>query len=90
MKAILTILGVVYDDTKVWIRIHLPIDQINYDNKSQVHTTTDVRTTNLKSTNQGVEIVNDQCHNIQQESILSNTVTESDIYDNYSYTSCIN
>ena len=53
-------------------------------------TTTDVRTTNSKSTNQGVELANNQCHNIQQELILSNTVTESDIYDNCSYTSCIN
>ena len=32
----------------------------------------------------------DQCHNTHQELILSNTVTESDIYDNYSYTSRIN
>ena len=30
------------------------------------------------------------CHNTHQESILSNTVTESDIYYNYSYTSHIN
>ena len=86
MKAILTILGVVYDNTKVWIHINLHIDQVNNDNKSQVHTITDVRTTNNKSTNQGMEIADDRCHNIQQESILSNIVTESDIYDNYSYT----
>ena len=91
MKTILTIFGVIYDNTKVWIRINLCIDQVNYDNKSQVHTTTDVRTTNSKLTNQGVEITNNQCHNnIQQELILSNTVTESYIYNNYSYTSCVN
>ena len=43
-----------------------------------------------KPSNQGVKTANNQCHNIHQESILSNTVTESDIYDNYSYTSHIN
>ena len=37
-----------------------------------------------------MEITNNQCHNnIQQELILSNTVTESYIYNNYSYTSCV-
>ena len=33
---------------------------------------------------------NNQCHNIPQELILSNSVTESDIYNSYSYTSSIN
>ena len=90
LKDILTILGEVYDNSKVWIRINLRTDQVKCDNKSQAHTTTDVRTTSSKSTNQGVKITQDQCHNIQQESFLSNTVTENDIYDNCSYTSCIN
>ena len=67
LKAILTILGVVYNNTKG-----------------------DVRTTSSKSTNQEIEIADNQYHIIQQESILSNTVTENDIYDNYTYTSCIN
>ena len=67
LKAILTILGIVYNNTKVWININIRIDQVSYDNKSQVHTTNDVRTTNSKSTNQGVEKTDDQCHNIQQE-----------------------
>ena len=31
-----------------------------------------------------------QYYNTHQESILLNTVIESDIYDNYSYTSCVN
>ena len=74
----------------MWIYINLRNDQSNYDNKSQVHTTTNIRTTNSKSTNQGVEIANNQCHNIQQELIISNTVKENDIYDNYSSTSRIN
>ena len=55
LKAILTILGIIYDNTKVWIQINLRIDQVSYDNKSQVHTPTDVRTTNSKSTSKGVE-----------------------------------
>ena len=49
---------------------------------------------NDKPSNQGVKTADNQCHNIHQESSLSNTVTESDIYDSYSYsysyTSCIN
>ena len=44
LKAILTILGVVYDNTKVWTRIKLRTVQENYDNKSQANTTTDGRT----------------------------------------------
>ena len=64
LKTILTILGIVYNNTKVWIHINLHIDQVSYDNKSQVHITTIVRTTSSKSTNQGVEITEDQCHNI--------------------------
>ena len=43
-----------------------------------------------KLINQGVKITNDRYYNTHQKSILSNTVTESDIYDNYSYTSCVN
>ena len=79
LQGILTTLGIVYKNTKVWIHINLRIDQVSYDNQSQVHSTTNVRTTNSKSTNQGVKKVDNQCHNIQQESILLNTVTESDI-----------
>ena len=37
-----------------------------------------------------MKITNDRYYNTHQKSILSNTVTESDIYDNYSYTSCVN
>ena len=70
--------------------MNLRIDQANYATNSQVHATTDDRIVNDKSSNQRVKTANDQCHNIHQESILSNTVTESDIYDNYSYTSCVN
>ena len=40
--------------------------------------------------NQGVKTTNDQYYITHQKSILSNTVTESDIYINYSYTSYVN
>ena len=40
--------------------------------------------------NQGVKTINDQYYNMHQKSILLNTVTEIDIYDNYGYTSCVN
>ena len=86
-KDILTILEVVSKNTKEWIRINLCTDQVNYTTKSQVHTTTNARIAKNKSINQGGKIADDQCHNTHQELILSNTVTESDIYNNYSYTS---
>ena len=89
LKAIFIILRVVSKNTKEWIRMNIRTDQVNYATKSQLHTTTDARIANNKSTNQGVKTADDQCHNIHQELILSNTVTESDIYDNYSYTSPI-
>ena len=40
--------------------------------------------------NQGVKTFNDQYYSTHQKSILLNAVTESDIYDNYSYTPCVN
>ena len=89
MKAILTILGVTFENMKVWICKNLRNDQVNYATKSQVHTTTDTRIANNTSTNQGVETANDQYHKLHRELILSNTVTESNIQENYSYTSRI-
>ena len=46
--------------------------------------------TKYKLINQGVKINNNRYYNTHQKSILSNTVTESDIYNNYSYTLCMN
>ena len=37
-----------------------------------------------------MKTINNRYYNTHQRSILSNTVTESDIYNNYSYTSCVN
>ena len=70
--------------------MNLRTDHANYATNSKVHTTTDARIVNDKPSNQGVKTADDQFHNTHQESIPSNTVTESDIYDNYSYTSGIN
>ena len=50
----------------------------------------DLILTLYKLINQGVNSFNDQYYNTHQKSILSNTVTENDIYNNYSYTSCVN
>ena len=36
-----------------------------------------------------MKIINNRYYNKHQKLILSNTVTESDIYNNYSYTSCV-
>ena len=56
----------------------------------QEHTNYDTDKDRYKLINQGVKTTNVHYCNTDQESILSNTVTESDIYNNYSYTSCIN
>ena len=45
--------------------------------------------TKYKLINQGVKTFNDQYYNTHQKLILSNTVIESDIYNNYSHTSCV-
>ena len=39
--------------------------------------------------NQGVKTEDVQCYSTHQESILLDIVTKNDIYDNYSYTSCV-
>ena len=70
--------------------MNLRTDQANYTTNSQVHATDDARIVNDKPSNQGVKTANDQCYNTHQEPIPSNIVTESDIYDNYSYISRIN
>ena len=68
--------------------MNLCTTQANHTTNSLVHAATDVRRVNDKPSNQGVNTADDQCHNPHQESILSNIVTENDVYNNYSYTSC--
>ena len=43
-----------------------------------------------KLINQEVKTLNDWYYNTHQKSILSNTLTENNIYNNYNYTSCVN
>ena len=43
-----------------------------------------------KLINQGVKTTTNQYYITHQKLILSNTVTESDIYGSYSYISCVN
>ena len=89
-KAMFTILRVISKNTKEWICMNLRTNQAYYATNSKVHATTNARILNDKPSNQGVKMADDQCHNTHQESILSNTVTECDIYNKHSYTSRIN
>ena len=73
-----------------WLNISLHIDLTKYFTNQQEHTTNDTRYTKNELINQGVKTANIQYYNTHQESILSNLVTESDIYDNFSYASCVN
>ena len=70
--------------------MNLCITQTIYTANLLIPATTKARTMKDKPSNQGVKTANDQFHNTHQELIILNTVTESDIYDNYSYTSRIN
>ena len=45
--------------------------------------------TKYKLVNQRVKTINDRYYNTHQKLIISNTVTESDISNNYNYTSCV-
>ena len=56
----------------------------------QEHTHNGIDKEKYKLINQGVKTTNNQYYITHQKSILLNTVTESDIYNNYSYTSCVN
>ena len=89
-KAMLIILRIVSKNMKEWINMNLCNNQANYNTNLLIPATTEDRIVNDKPSNQGVKTADDQCHNTHQESILSNTVTGSDIYDNYSYTSRTN
>ena len=75
---------------KEWIRGNLRTDQINYTTDLQVHTTINARIATNELMNQGVHTRDVQYYSSHQESILSNIVTENDIYNNYSYALCVN
>ena len=73
-----------------WVDSDPHIILIKYITDHQEHTNIDTDKYRYKLINQGVKTTNNQYYNTHQTSILSSTVTESDIYDNYSYTSCVN
>ena len=85
-----TILGGVSKNMKKWIHGNLCTDQIKDTTGSQVHTTINARIATNELMNQGVDTRDVLCYSSHQELILSNIVTESDIYDNYRYISCVN
>ena len=72
-----------------WICGNLHTDQIKYITDPQVHTTNNARRATNELMNQRVNIDGVECYNTHQELILSDLVTESDIYDNYSDASCV-
>ena len=89
MKVSATFKGVLKNMIK-WVGSSLPIDLTNYNTNHQEHTTNNTGKAKNKLINQGVKTTYIHYYNTDQEQILSNIVTESDIYYNYSYNSCVN
>ena len=73
-----------------WLDSSLHTNWTKYITDHQKHTTNNTRKVKNELMNQGMKKVDTQYYNTYQGSILSNIVTESDIYNNYSYTSCDN
>ena len=73
-----------------WFDSNPHISLTKYNTDRQEHTNNEIDKKRYKLINQGVKTTNDQYYITHQESILSNTITESDIYNNYSYTSYVN
>ena len=78
-----------YIQLNEWICGNLHTDQIKYVTNSQVHTTNNARRATNELMNQGVKIDGIQYYNTHQELILLDLVTEGNIYNNYSYASCV-
>ena len=72
-----------------WFNSDPPIILTKCTTDHQDYTNNNTDKDRYKLMNQGVKTTNDRYYNTHQKSILSNIVTESDIYDNYSYTSCV-
>ena len=86
-KKVSTTLKRVLKNMSKWFDSNLHINLTKYITDYQEHTYNDKNKERYKLTNQGVKKTNDQYYITYQKSILSNTVTESDIYDNHSYIS---
>ena len=54
-----------------------------------MHTTNNARRATNELMNQGEKLDGIRCYSTHQELILLNLITESDIYNNYSYASCV-
>ena len=85
-----TILEEVLENMIDWLDISLPTDLINYNTDHQEYTTNYTRRAKNRLVNQRVKTTDVYYYNTDQESILLNIVIESDIYNNYSYNSCVN
>ena len=73
-----------------WLNISLYTDVTKFIADQQEDTTTNTRRAKNEFINQGVKTGNVQYYNTHQESIILNIVTESDIYNNYSYVLGVN
>ena len=89
-KKVSTILKGVLKNMTKWLDSSLHTNSTKYITDHQEHTNNDKGKEKNKLISPGVKTANNQYYNTHQELILSNTVTESDIYNNYSYTSCVN
>ena len=73
-----------------WLDISLPKDLTNHNTDHREHTTNNTKRSKNKLVNQGMKAIKVHYYNTDQELIISNIITESDIYNNYSYNSCVN
>ena len=78
-----------FKDISKWIRSNLHTNRIKCVTNSQIDTTKNAKRTTNELINQGVNKDGVQCYNTHQELILLDLITESDIYNNYSYASCV-
>ena len=89
LKNIFTIFEVIFKNMNEWIRSNLHINLIKYITDSQVHTTNNARRATNELMNQRVKTSSIQYYTTYQESILLDLVTQNDIYNYYSYASCV-
>ena len=88
-KNISIILKGVLKNTFEWLNSSLHTYLIKYITNQQEHKTNNTRKEKNELLNQGVKTTNVQYYNIYQQSILSHTVIQNDVQDNYSYASCV-
>ena len=89
LKNIITVMEGAFKNMNNWIRSNLHRNLIKYVTDSQMHTTNNAIQVTNKLMKQGVKQNGIQYYNIHQALILSDLVTESDIYDNLSYPSFV-